>query len=177
MKVFCILFPLESINYVVDVFSDEVDDGLERVVVGLEVEVERPAHEVVGAVGEVELQWCGHGFAVHLDEHAINVMFFVDNQAVADAVGFLKVFGQHGVHVFKVFAQIVFNGFMGEVDGTIEIGHLDVDPVFLIGRIAVVGSVGVGWAVEAVTLDGIDCRIRLFGQVDAEIASWFGHIG
>ena len=97
---FCILFPLEIINHVVDVFSDEVDDGLERVVVGLEVEVERPAHEIVGAVGEVELQWCGHCFAVHLDEHAINVMFFVDNQAVADAVGFLKVFGQHGVHVF-----------------------------------------------------------------------------
>ena len=61
-------FPLESVDNVVDVFADKIDDGLHRVVVGLEVEIERAAHEVAGAVGEVELQGGGHAFAVHLDE-------------------------------------------------------------------------------------------------------------
>ena len=74
----------------VDILSDEVDDGLHRVVVGLEVEVEGAAHEVAGAVGEVELHRGGHAFAVHLDEEAVNVVLFVDNQAVAHAVGLLQ---------------------------------------------------------------------------------------
>ena len=62
------LFPLERINHVVNVFPDEVDDGLHRVIVGQEVEVKGTADEVAGAVGEVELHRSGHAFAVHLDE-------------------------------------------------------------------------------------------------------------
>ena len=98
------LLPLKRINHVVDVFADEVDDGLHRVVVGLEVEIEGAAHEVAGAVGEVELHRGGHTFAIHLDEEAVDMVLIVDDQAVAHAVGFLQVLGDHGVDILQILA-------------------------------------------------------------------------
>ena len=94
------LFPLKSINHLVNVFADVINDGLHGIVVGQEIEIQGTSDEIARAVGQVELHWCGHALAVHLDEHTVNVMFIVDNQAVAYAVGFLDVFGQHGVDVF-----------------------------------------------------------------------------
>ena len=88
------LFPLKGINHLVNVLADVINDGLHGIVVGQEVEIQGASDEIACAVGQVELHWRGHTFAVHLDEHAVNVMFFIDNQAVAYAVGFLDVLGQ-----------------------------------------------------------------------------------
>ena len=170
------LFPLERVDHVVDVLADEVDDGLHRVVVGLEIEVEGTAHEVAGAVGEVELHRGGHTLAVHLDEESVDLMFVVDYQAVAHAVGFLQVLGHHGVDVFQILAQVAVDGLVGQVDGALEDGHLDVDPVLLVGRIGVGGDEGVAGALEAVTLEGVDGGVALLRQVDAEIAARLGKI-
>ena len=98
------LLPLKGLNHVVDVLPDEADDGLHRVVVGLEVEVKRTTDEVFRAVGEVELHRGGHTLAIHFDEETVNLVLIVDNQAVAHAVGLLQVLDDHGVHVFEVFA-------------------------------------------------------------------------
>ena len=166
-----ILLPFKGLNQMVDVGADEVDDGLHRVVVGLEVEVEGTAHEVLGAIGEVELHRGGHAFAVHLDEEAVNVMFFVDNQAVAYAIGFLQVLGDHGVHVFQIFAQIAVYRLVGQVYGAFELRHLNIDPVFLVWRVGVGCDEGVVGTLEAVFLNRVDFGISLLRQVDAEIAA------
>ena len=170
------LFPLERVNQVVDVFADKADDGLHRVVVGLEVEIEGAADEVFRAIGEVELHRCGHALAVHLDEEAVNLVFFVDNQAVAHAVGFLQVLDYHGVHVFKVFAKVTVYGLVRQVDGAFELRHLNIDPILFVGRIWVGGDKGVLWAFEAVSFDGVDAAVGLLGQVDAEIAARLGQV-
>ena len=83
------LLPFKGPNHVVDVLPDEADDGLHRVVVGLEVEVKGTTDEVFRAVGEVELHRCGHTLTIHLDEETVNLVLIIDNQAVAHAVGLL----------------------------------------------------------------------------------------
>ena len=160
----------------VDVSADEVDDGLHRVVVGLEVEVKGAADDVFRAVGEVELHRGGHALAVHLDEHAVNLMFLVDNQAVAHAVGLLQVLDDHGVNILQILAQVAIYGLVCHVDGTFELWHLDVDPVFFVWRIDVGGDDGIVGAFEAVFLDGVDLGVGFFRQVDAEIAARFGQV-
>ena len=99
-----LLFPFKGINHLVNIFADVINDGLHGIVVGQEVEIQGASDEIARAVGQVELHRCGNAFAVHLDEHAVDMMFIVDNQAVAYAVGFLDVLGQHGMDVFQVFA-------------------------------------------------------------------------
>ena len=96
----------------VDVLANEVNDGLHRVVVGLEVEVESPSYEVLRAVSKVELHRGGHTLAVHFDEQAVNLVFFVGNQAVAHAVGLLQVLGYHSVDVLQILAQVAIHGFV-----------------------------------------------------------------
>ena len=160
----------------VNVLADEVDDRLHRVVVGLEVEVEGPAYEVRRAVSKIKLHRGGHAFAVHLDEEAINVVFFVANQAVAHAIGLLEVLGHHGVDVFQIFAEVAVDGLVGQVDGAFEDGHLDIDPVFLVGRVGVGGDGGIVGALETVALDGVDGDIAFLRQVDAEVAARLGQV-
>ena len=158
----------------VNVLADEVDDGLHRVVVGLEVEVQSATDKVLSAVGEVKLHRGGHALAVHLDEKTVDAMFVVDNQTVAHTVGLLQVLGDHGVNVFQIFSQIAVYGLVGQVDGAFELRHLNVDPVFLVGRIAIVCDEGVFGALEAVFFNRVDFDVGLFGQVDAEIATRLG---
>ena len=79
--------------------------------------------------------------------------------------------------VFEIFAQISVDGFVGEVDGTLEVGHLYVNPVFFVWRIGVVGGEGIAWAFETIALDGVDGRIALLRKVNAEIASRLRHVG
>ena len=59
-------------------------------------------------------------------------MLIVDDQAVAHTVGLLQVLGQHGVDVFQILAQVAVDGLVGQVDGTFELRHLDVDPVLFV---------------------------------------------
>jgi len=158
----------------VNVFPDEVNHGLHRVVVGLEIEIERTTHEVSGAVGEVELHRSGYTFAVHFDKEAVNIMFFVENQAVAHAIGLLQMLGDHRVDIFKIFAQIAVYGLVRQVNGAFELGHFHIDPVFLVGRIRVGGDERVLRALETVFFDGVDFDVSLFRQVDAEIAARLG---
>ena len=170
------LFPLKSTNHVIDVLPDKADDGLHRVVVGLEVKIEGAADEIFRAVGEVELHRCGHALAVHLDEEAVNLVLFVDNQAVAHAIGFLQVLDYHGVHVFKVFAKVTIYGLVRQVDGAFELRHLNIDPILFVGRIWVGGDEGVLRALETVSFDGVDTAVSLLGQADTEIAARLGQV-
>ena len=82
-------FPLESVDHPVDVLPQIVDDGLHGVVVGDKIEIEGAADEICCAVGKVELKRSGHAFAVHLDQHAVNLAVGMDDEAVIHAVGFL----------------------------------------------------------------------------------------
>ena len=103
-------------------------------------------------------------------------MFFVDNQAVAHAVGLLQVFGDHSVDIFQILAQVAVHRLVCQVDGAFEIGHFDVDPVLFVGRIGVVRDEGVLRALETVAFYGVHFGISLFRQVDAEIAARLGQV-
>ena len=103
-------------------------------------------------------------------------MFFVENQAVAHAIGLLQMLGDHRVDIFKIFAQIAVYGLVCQVDGAFELGHFHINPIFLLGRIRVGGDERVLRALETVFFNRVDFHVGLFRQVNAEIAARLGQI-
>ena len=167
-------FPLESADHPVDVLTQIADNRLHGVVVGDKIEIEGPANEVGGAVGEVKLKGSGYAFAIHLDQHAIDLAVGVDDETVVHAVGLLQMLGDHGVDVLKILAKIAIHILVGQVDGGLETGHLHVDPVLFLRREGVVGDHGVFGSLEGITAEGVHFYIVFFRKVDTEITFGLG---
>lgn len=89
------LFPFQCLYKTSYVVCYKVYDGLERVVVGINVKIKGAAKEVCGAVGEIKLQRRCHTFTVEKINQAVYIPLLINNDAVANAGSLVDMFGYH----------------------------------------------------------------------------------
>ena len=78
------LFPFQGFYEMSDIVGNEIYHWLQRVVVGIDVKIERAAQEMLCAVGEIELHRRRNPLTIKKIHQTIDVMLFVDDEAVAD---------------------------------------------------------------------------------------------
>ena len=101
--------PLQGVYQVPHIVGDEIYYRLKRVVIGINIEIKRASHEMIGAVGKVELQRRCHTLAVEEINQAVHPSVAVYHNAVTYAGGLGDVFGYHSVGILQILTQVVID--------------------------------------------------------------------
>ena len=122
------LFPFKGFDHADDIGTEVVIDGRERVGVRGTVTIDRSTEEMSDGIGDKELTG-GGCVAFQIEENTIHIRFGMAVSAFRDGIG------KRGISVNKLegivgqFAEVVSYGFVGAVDGSIEEGVIEVDPI------------------------------------------------
>ena len=96
--------PLQGVYQVPHIVGDEICYRLKRVVIGINIEIKRASHEMIGAVGKVELQRRCHALAVKEINQAVHPPVAVYHNAVTYAGGLGDVLGYHSVGLYSLIS-------------------------------------------------------------------------
>lgn len=155
-----------------DVGPQEVQHGREGVVVGHAVEIERAAHEMAVAVGEVELAGGGHLRPRQIVDIAVDMIVGTVDFRFVQAVGLGQVAFHEKQAVADAGVQVRMRD-IREIDGGAERWHRDVGPCPRLDGL----KLRIHGQFEAERIGrGIEDAVSLFGQLDMDVGAGLGRI-
>ena len=127
---------------------------------------------MLGAVGEVELQWSGH-VAFQVVDEAICVALGVVDDRASDGVGLYFVFKSQTVSVVHQAVQIAVDGCVGEVHLGFVLGVDQVEPAAVLGAGFALDKGFFGDGQHKRAIRG-KLAVGMVDEINAEVAARFG---
>lgn len=128
-----LLFPLQRIDHMFEIFLEEIIHNREGVLIGRYVKIQGAAQEMPGGIGEEEL-FCSSGIPAYLEVHAMYTIGS-SHSRIRYFRGFGGMFIGHFVGVVHQFHEIFPAAYIlvADVHFSIKAGDLDIDPVWIVG--------------------------------------------
>ena len=170
--------PLKGFYHMHDIFSDEVDNGCQRIVVGRNAKIQRASEEVIHTIREMKLNGCCRFFSFDFKKDSINLLFFIGKHSFMETGGFGYVPVDKAAAVLYKVVQGVFvlHWFVAQVYDGFKIREVNICPPGLC-RGPVVGDYAcVNRVAEFVGKDSIEVLVIFFGKINTEITPGQGSV-